>query len=151
MARKKQTILLFEDDTLLRDMYAKKFSMSGYVVDSPLSPENAVAYTEKTQPDLVLLDLLMPKANGFDILKALKANSKTKKIPVIIISNLGNNVTVQKGLWLGAENFLIKADVPPESVVQNVHDVLNGKATKQELDPHVIELFEHEQRHDTLA
>lgn len=129
---------------MLRNMYSTKFCKSGYTVSASADGASALDDIRTAMPSVILLDILLPQLDGLAVLDQLKDDPKLKKIPVIMLSNLSDNVTVQKALYHGAENFIIKSDVTPQDVVKKVENILAGKETKQQLDPHVIELLKKE-------
>ncbi|HLD30982.1 MAG TPA: response regulator [Patescibacteria group bacterium] len=121
---KKYRILLVEDDAFISDIYAAKFKKEGFVVFTALDGEIGLEVSKKELPDIILLDILMPKMDGFQVLTQLKELNQTKKIPVILLSNLGQAEDVKKGFTLGAEDFLIKAHFVPQDVVKRVETLL---------------------------
>ena len=108
-ADKKIVLIAEDDEILLRALYLL-FHQGKYTIASAGDGETALKMTERLKPDLVLLDLLMPKMNGFDYLKSVKANVGLKSIPVIVLSNLGDKDDIEKAKALGAEDYFIKAD-----------------------------------------
>jgi len=106
----KKTVLLVEDDEILLRALFLLFHKGEYTIASASDGEIALKMTERLKPDLVLLDLLMPKMNGFDYLKSIKANTILKDIPVIVLSNLGDKDDIEKAKALGAEDYFIKSD-----------------------------------------
>jgi DNA-binding response OmpR family regulator len=116
-------ILLAEDDTFLSDMYFTKFSKLGYDIDTARDGEEAVKKILKSLPDVILLDIKMPLKDGFDVLKIIKENEKAKEIPVILLTNLGQKEDIERGLKLGAVDYLIKAQFTPQEVVEKVKQV----------------------------
>lgn len=106
----KKTILIAEDDEILLRALYLLFHEGGYTIASAGDGETALKMTERLKPDLVLLDLLMPKMNGFDYLRDIKANADLKDIPVIVLSNLGDKDDIEKAKALGAEDYFIKSD-----------------------------------------
>ena len=106
----KKTVLIIEDDEILMRALYLLFHKGEYTIASANDGETALKMTERLNPDLVLLDLLMPKMNGFDYLRSIKANSKLKDIPVIVLSNLGDKDDIEKAKTLGAEDYFIKSD-----------------------------------------
>lgn len=126
--RKKPVILLAEDDTFLAGMYVTKLTMEHYTVELATDGEAGLAKAQELHPDLILLDVLMPKLNGFDVLRQLKADPETAKIPVILLTNLGQKSDVQEGLDLGAVDYLIKAHFMPSEVVDKIKRILQKKA-----------------------
>lgn len=118
-------VLLVEDDVFLSSIYQKKFEMEGYKIVTADNGEKGLAEAKKRIPSIVLLDILLPKLDGFGVLKALKADESTKNIPVILLTNLGQKDDVDKGLEIGATDYLIKAHFKPSEIVQKVEKVLN--------------------------
>jgi DNA-binding response OmpR family regulator len=117
---KRRTILLVEDDTFLAGMYVTKLELEGYRVVLASDGEQAVILAKKEIPNLMLLDIVLPKKSGFEVLKEVKAHAETKQIPVILLTNLGQKEDVQRGLKLGAIDYLIKAHFMPSEVVAKV-------------------------------
>ncbi len=117
-------IALVEDDPFLSSMYTTKFELEGFQVVSANDGVNGVSLIKKEIPDLVLLDIMMPKMNGFDVLKEIKSNEKTKDIPVILLTNLNQTDEVEKGMDLGAVDYLTKAHFMPSEVVDKIKKVL---------------------------
>jgi two-component system phosphate regulon response regulator PhoB/two-component system alkaline phosphatase synthesis response regulator PhoP len=111
-------ILLIEDDPLLIDIYRTKLNIANFDVVIINDGEKALEVVEKEIPDAILLDIVLPKIDGWEILKAIK--SKKKGIKVIVLSNLGQKEEVEKGLSLGAEKYLIKANFTPSDVVSEI-------------------------------
>lgn len=124
MAKK---ILLVEDDEMLHNMYTQKFKTQGYEVLSAFNGAEGVKIAGEESPDMILLDIIMPKMDGFVALKKIRKNDKTKKIPVIILTNLGQEDDIKKGKELGADDYFIKANHTPAEVVDKVKTVLNKK------------------------
>lgn len=116
----RKTILLVEDDTFLAGMYVTKLELEGFRVILASDGEQAVVLAKKEIPQLMLLDIVLPKKSGFDVLKDVQADAATKGIPVILLTNLGQKEDVKKGLQLGATDYLIKAHFMPSEVVAKV-------------------------------
>ena len=120
-------ILLVDDDPLLVRMYQKKLENDGYEVGTADDGDIALNKVKEFKPDLILLDVMMPKVNGYEVLKSLKADKNTQNIPVIMLTNVGSSDDdVQKGLDLGAVAYLIKASNRPSTVVSKVKEILSG-------------------------
>lgn len=115
-------ILIVEDDEFLVSAYKMKLSSKGYDFKTVSNGEQAIEILKEFEPDVILLDLVMPHKNGVETLKAIKSNPKTKSIPVYIASNLGYNDDIAKCMSLGAIEYFIKSDI-------NLDDLLN-KITK---------------------
>jgi len=113
-------IILVEDDLLLIDIYTTKFQETGIQVTVVEHGEKAVEKIRKEKPDLVVLDIVLPHQDGWEILRTLKTDKELEGIQVIILSNLGQKDEVEKGLRLGAVRYLIKAHHTPTQVVEEV-------------------------------
>ena len=125
-------ILLVDDDPLLVRMYQKKFEIDGYQVSALFDGERVQTEALYFKPDLILLDIMMPKVNGLEVLKKIKSDSKTKNIPVILLTNLGGSQSdIDQGLELGAVSYLVKSNYTPKEVVEKVKEIL--QATVREL------------------
>lgn len=127
MAKEKIKILLVEDDPFLLSMYSTKFEMEGFSVVTGEDGEKGLRLASKEQPQIILLDVLLPKMDGFEVLKELKKNEETKNIPVILLTNLSQRDDVEQGLEMGAVDYLIKAHFMPSEVVEKIKKVLAGK------------------------
>ncbi len=113
-------VLLAEDDQFLQKMYALKLDREGLEVVVADDGEKALAAMRASRPDVALLDVIMPKKDGFAVLEEMKADSALKDIPVIILSNLGEVDDVKRAKRLGANDYLIKAHFLPSEVVETV-------------------------------
>lgn len=118
-------ILLVEDDTFLSDMYVTKFSRLGYDIDTAYDGEEGLKKIKKQKPDIILLDIRLPIKNGFEVLKELKQDDATKKIPVLLLTNLGQKEDIEKGIKLGARDYMIKSQFTPQEVVEKVKNIIN--------------------------
>jgi len=121
----KKKILIVEDDEFLRSLTVKRLESDGYVVAVAVDGETAVGAVTEEKPDLILLDLLLPGLNGFQVLEKIKASDETKNIPVIVFSNLGQKEDIEKAKELGANDFLIKANFTLDDVIEKVHSYIN--------------------------
>ena len=117
-------ILLAEDDRFLRKAAESALARSGYTVVTAVDGDEALARARDSAPELILLDLIMPGRNGFDVLHALKSEAATKAIPVIVLSNLGQEGDVQRALALGAVAYCIKANLSLQGLVRQVEGAL---------------------------
>ena len=131
MDPKKIHVLLVEDDVFLAGIYQKKFEMEGYKISVAENGEKGLSDAKKKKPDIILLDILLPKLDGFAVLEKLKSDGTTKSIPVILLTNLGQKDDVEKGLEAGAVDYLIKAHFKPSEVVEKVQTVLEGARGKK--------------------
>ena len=120
-------ILLVDDDALLVRMYQKKLENDGYEVATADDGDVALTKVSEFKPDLILLDIMMPKVNGLQVLTKLKENKETSSIPVILLTNVGgSDEDVNRGLELGAVAYLVKAGNRPSVVVAKVKEILAG-------------------------
>ncbi len=125
-ANKEERVLVVEDDDFLRELLSHNLSCVGYKVDSARDAETAFKFLGRHMPDIILLDLMLPKMNGFDFL----SETKTRKliVPVVILSNLGSKEDIDMALSLGAVDFIVKASVTPKQIVEKVQDILKNGA-----------------------
>jgi len=125
MPSDKIKILLVEDDSFLLSMYATKFELENFKVIMAEDGEKAVRLALKEAPDVILLDIILPKINGFEVLRQLKAEPITAAIPVILLTNLSQKEDIEQGLKMGAQDYLIKAHFMPSEVVDKIKKALN--------------------------
>ncbi|MCL5010914.1 MAG: response regulator [Patescibacteria group bacterium] len=117
-------ILIIEDDTFLRELMKRKTQEAGFEVIESVDGESGVKAAKEQKPDLVLLDLILPGVNGFEVLAALKEDVATSDIPVLILSNLGQQEDIDKAMRLGAADFMIKAHFTPNEIVEKAKQIL---------------------------
>ncbi len=125
-------ILLVEDDAILVEMYQAKFELEGHEVKVATNGEECLEVLETYSPELILLDILMPKLNGFHVLKEIKKQPNLRQIPVILLTNLGEaEVDMNRELAqaLGVNDYLIKSRHTPDEVVEKVMKALNASST----------------------
>lgn len=120
-------ILLVEDDEMLHNMYTQKFKKKGYDVLSAYNGAEGVKMAQAEEPDLILLDIIMPKMDGFVALKKIRKSKNIGGTPVIILTNLGQEEDIKKGKELGADDYFIKANHTPAEVVEKVETVIKKK------------------------
>jgi len=118
------TILLVEDDNFLRDLISQKLKRESFNVIEAIDGEDGVKKTGEHKPHLILLDLILPGMDGFEVLRDIHGNENSKKIPVIILSNLGQKDDIEKGMRFGAIDYLVKAHNTPGEIVDKVKEVL---------------------------
>ena len=117
-------ILFIEDESALQKTFGDILKNKGYEVIKALDGESGLRSAKKERPDLILLDLILPKMDGFEVLKGLKASEETKNIPVIILTNLEETEDIQKALELGATTYLVKSSYTLEEVVKKIEKAL---------------------------
>jgi DNA-binding response OmpR family regulator len=117
-------ILIIEDETALQDALQKVFTAEGYEVAQAFDGEEGIAKVLSGKPDIVLLDLVLPKKHGFEVLQEMKKNDATLSTPVIVLTNLEESEEVMKAIELGARGYLIKANYALKEVLAKVKDIL---------------------------
>ncbi|HLC63792.1 MAG TPA: response regulator [Patescibacteria group bacterium] len=125
MANSKK-ILIVEDDSFLLQMYSTKLSLEGFKIVAAADGEKALRAVKKDRPDLILLDLMLPKKDGFEVLAELKKDPETKDIPVVVLTNLGQKADVDRCSKLGAVDYLIKAHFVPSEVIAKIKRILEN-------------------------
>lgn len=119
-------VLIVEDDRYISKMYEFKLQLDGMEVEVAENGRIGVEKVKEFKPNIILLDILMPELDGFEVLKIVKADPETKDIPVLILSNLGQEDHIQKGMQLGAVGFIVKSQYTPAKVVEKIKEVLAG-------------------------
>ena len=113
-------ILIIEDEEIISNLLAKKLSQVGYEVKTAFNGQEGLEILEQEKPDLVLIDIVMPKKDGFETISEVKGDPTLKDIPIIIISNSGQPVELDKAKEMGVNDWLIKTDFDPQEVIQKV-------------------------------
>lgn len=121
-------LLIIEDDKFLRDLISQKLSKEGFEITGSVDGDDGLKKVNEEKPSLILLDLILPGIDGFEVLRRLKQKPETEKIPVVVLSNLGQKDDIDKAKSLGAVDYLIKAHFTPGEIVDKVKDVLNKYA-----------------------
>lgn len=119
-----EKILLVEDDLFLSDIYKTKFEQVGYIILVAENGTEGVKKARESQPDLILLDIVLPEMNGIEVLDQLKSAKETKSIPVVFLTNLGSDQEIKEGLKKGAVGYLVKSQFTPSEVVAEVEKIL---------------------------
>ena len=120
-------ILIIEDDSFLLQMYVAKLELEGFQVISAVDGEKGMKLIKKELPDLVILDLLLPKKDGFAVLAEMKKDSSIKDIPVLVLTNLGQKQDIDQCFNLGVKDYLIKAHFIPSEVISKIKNILENK------------------------
>lgn len=115
-----KTILVVEDDPVLQKMYTEKFNFEGFKILNAKDGEEALTISLSQRPDIILLDIMLPKMSGTDFLEKLRQDPKGKNVPVIALTNLTEEDEKQKAIKLGVKAYLVKAMQTPEDVVQKI-------------------------------
>lgn len=118
-------ILWVEDDKLLSTILSKKLSHSGFILLKASNSDEAFSILETEIPDIIMLDILLPGMNGFDILQKIKTQEKFRKIPVLILSNVSSKADIDKAKLLGAQKFIVKATVSIDEIIHEIESALS--------------------------
>ncbi|MDP3963919.1 MAG: response regulator [bacterium] len=122
----KKKILLVEDDPFISEMYTTKFERAGYDIEVGMTGKEGLMKAREWMPDILLLDILIPEMDGFEVLSQIKKDPATSKIPVVMLTNLGQKEDIEKGTALGAAAYVIKAHFTPQEVVDKVKSILGA-------------------------
>ncbi len=125
-SKNKKTILIVEDNVLLAQVLMDKFGRAEFAPVNVVNGLEVQAKATALKPAIILLDLILPGLDGFGVLKLLKANEQTKNIPVVVISNLGEESDVRSAKALGAEDYFVKANISMEKLLQNVKKIIKS-------------------------
>lgn len=117
-------ILIIEDEKVLLELLSDKFQDCGFIVNCAQSAEAGIRLALKNHPDLILLDIILPKMDGLTMLRKLRQDSWGKEVPIIILSNLGDQNKVMEAMKVGVYDFLVKSNVKLSEVVEQVREVL---------------------------
>jgi CheY-like chemotaxis protein len=122
------TVLTVEDDEFLSKLVSGRLLELGFAVIAVDSGNDGMSQARIEHPDLILLDIMLPDVNGFLVLETLKKDENTKHIPIIVLSNLGGQDDIEKGIALGASAYLVKSAVLPNEVAKVVQETINATA-----------------------
>ncbi len=121
---KKIKVLIVEDEQTLLDMYSLKLSKENFEVVKAADGQEGLEKAKSEKPDIILLDIMLPKIDGFQVLKNLRETKGFKNTPIIMLTNLGQNEDKQKGKQFGATDYLVKADTTPTDVVEKINSLI---------------------------
>lgn len=127
-------VLIVEDDNFLETLVARKFVSAGVEVIGVQNGEDAIPEIEKENPDVVLLDLMLPGINGFDILQKAGENSKTRHIPIIVFSNFSEDDKIKEAKSLGARDYLIKSNFTLDELLVKIKEILKESSSIETKD-----------------
>jgi DNA-binding response OmpR family regulator len=122
--KEQKVILVVEDEEALQNIFSEVLSQEGYKVLSAVDGDTGLKMAREENPNLILLDLVMPRKDGFAVLKELKADGKTASIPVIVLTNLESPADVERAISMGATTYLVKGNYKLDEVVEKIHDTL---------------------------
>lgn len=124
---KTYTVLLAEDDNFVSDIYNLKLQKEGFQVVLAQDGREAIKYLETEVPDIIMLDIMMPYADGMDVLVAMQKDEHLKHVPILMLTNLSDRENIDKAMSMGASDYLIKAHFTPSEVVQKVRELIKQK------------------------
>jgi len=123
----KESILIVEDDKFFRDLVSKKLEKNGFEMFLAADSKEALGILEEKKPSLIISDLILPGLDGFELISMVKKDEKTKHIPIIVLSNLGQKEEIERATSLGAIDFMVKVNFTPDEIVDKIKKVLSGK------------------------
>lgn len=126
------TILLAEDDIILAELYTERLKQEGFNVLHAGNGEDALRMVQESHPALVVLDIMMPKMNGLDVLKAIKADSETKSIPIIVVTALVQEIEKIKKMMTQADAYIVKSEVLPGEIIEEIKRRLEASESLKE-------------------
>ena len=124
MPDKKRKILLVEDDSMIVEMYKLRFEEEGFEVTVTEKGSEAIELASSLKPDIMLLDIILPEVDGFNILQSLKSEEKTKSLPILMLTNLAQESDKEKAISMGANDYLVKSQHTPSDVLQKVKEII---------------------------
>ena len=125
-------VLIVEDDKKYREILAETLTQEGFTVLVAENGEEGIILAGKEEIDLILLDILMPKKSGFDVLRFMKSDKKLEHIPVVLLTNLSGAGEAKKGLDLGAIEYLVKSNFTPKEIVDKIKEISANSHNKKE-------------------
>ena len=125
MNNNKPVVLIVEDEAIFRVVFTGVLRGNEYTVHEAVDGEQGLEMVKSKKPDIILLDLVLPKMNGFDVLKAIKTDKDIKHIPVIVLSVLGEEDKMQMAFSLGANDYMIKGDNSPKAIIDKIEALLH--------------------------
>jgi len=146
-----QTILVVEDTELLRRMYVDRLTQDGYEVLAAADGLEALNLMRTQEPDLVLLDLIMPMMSGLEVLERCQADVRLKEIPVLVLSNLGQDEDIRRCIELGACDYLIKNDSRPADIAAKIKNLLAAGIAKAHVQAYRLQIRDHEADADAFV
>jgi len=121
-----KVLLIIEDDPLIVKIYSTRLKADGFEVFSAENGEDGIALIEEKKPDVIVLDVMMPRVDGFGVLEAIARQGDAKKIPVLVYSNLASEEEIARAKAMGATEFIVKADISPTEMVAKIKGYLGS-------------------------
>ena len=125
----KKKILIIEDEEFVRELYEETLQRAGFSIVTAIDGNEGFSKVISEKPDLILLDIMLPKMNGLDMLKKIKKKETVKNIPVILLTNFSQESVIKEGFSLGAAGYLIKADYTLEKIVEEINKFIKKSAS----------------------
>jgi len=119
-----KVVLVVDDDPTMLEMYVERIKSEGAIVLEAIDGEEAITQAKENHPAIILLDIMMPKINGFDVLKELKSDNDTANIPVVILTALADDQKKHEGMALGSADFIVKSETLPLDVVEKLRKII---------------------------
>lgn len=133
MSEKQLKILMIEDDVFIADLYKRELEKNGYLVVCCRDGENGLSTAISDKFDLILLDIMLPKKTGLEVLRELRASkSGQSKTPVFILTNLGQESVIREAFEIGADGYILKARLLPRQIVHEIQDFFRGESFSEE-------------------
>ncbi len=126
-----KVLLIIEDDPLIVKIYSTRLKADGFEVFSAENGEDGIALIEEKKPDVIVLDVMMPRVDGFGVLEAIARQKDSKKIPVLVYSNLASEEEIARAKAMGATEFIVKADISPTEMVTKIKGYLGTESVLQ--------------------
>ena len=127
----KKKLLIIEDDDLIRDLYKRQLELADFEIDAYSNGKDGIAAAQKHPYSMILLDVMLPEMNGIEILQKLKQDPATKAMPVLFLSNLGQDAVINEGIALGAIGYLVKVSLTPNQLVEEIKKRLAAEESKK--------------------
>jgi DNA-binding response OmpR family regulator len=124
--KKKHKLLIIDDDPFILEMYVLKFKEEGFIVETAKEGKEGLRKIREMKPDLVFLDVVMPMLDGLEMLRELRKNKETQNMKIVLLTNLGQKDDVERGMKLGADDYIIKAHFTPSEVVAKARSILSS-------------------------
>lgn len=128
-----KSVLIVDDDPSLLEMYVERIKAEGAIVLEAIDGEEAIKMAKDNHPAAILLDVMMPKLNGFEVLKNLKSDPETTEIPIVILTALADDTKKREGLALGAVDFIVKSETLPIDVVEKLRKIISPDTPNGEI------------------
>jgi DNA-binding response OmpR family regulator len=127
----KAKVLVVEDDKFLRELFIKKLTLDGFSARNAVDAQSAYRMLGEEVPDIVLLDLILPGEDGFSILEKIKKDARVASVPVVVLSNLGQQEDIDRAMALGALDYWIKANYTLDEIITRIKGILEKKGKER--------------------